>query len=244
MRLGVVLGAALLSGCALVQTAEETTFLLALDVARVDQGTYQPHPDTYQVEPPALLRSRLPLPDATITAAGEQVRLLRIVRRPGRYRLCGVTGHATAFQLTAKFHVPLLLDVEGAAGAVTYLGRATVRLRPAGADDFAAGPRLPVLEQRAAGFSNGTWDVAIEDRSAEDLALFRQRYPELAQASITPAIATFDRDGARAWASAWAAFADAEYEHAMQQALGKPSALKPAEARPTPPGECRGIGLL
>lgn len=244
MRLAVVLGAALLSGCAAFARAEETTFLLAIDVARTDEGTYRPHPDTYQVEPRTALRPHLPLPDATITPAGEQVRLLRIVRSPGQYRICGITGHATAFQLTAKFHVPLLLDVSGTAGAVTYLGRATVRLRPRGADEFAAGPRLPVLEQRAAGFSNGTWDITIDDRSGEDLALFRQRYPELAQASIVPALATFDRGKVEAWADAWDAYAEAEYTRAMEDALGRPSALKPATGRPLPPDDCRGISLL
>lgn len=244
MRLGVAAGAALLSGCAAFAPPEEATLLLAIDVSRVDEGTYRPHPDTLQVQPPALLRSNLPLPDATVTPAGEQVRLLRIVRTPGRTRICGIAGHATAFELTAKFHVPLLLGVDAAAGAVAYLGRVTARLRPRGAGDFAAGPRTPVLEQRAAGFSNGTWDVTIEDRSAEDLALFRQRYPELAAAAITPAIATWDRDAVQAWAVAWDAFAEAEVEAAMERAVGKPSALKPAAARLEPPGDCRGIGLL
>lgn len=239
------LAAALLSGCALLGGDAPTELLLALEVSRPDESTYRPIPRLLQLEQPGGLRARNVRvgPDATVAADGTELRLLRVAVDPGALRICGVSGSATAFGLTGRFHVPLLLDMDLAPGTATYAGRVTARLRPRAGDEFAAGPRLPVLEQRAAGFLAGTWDVTVEDRSAEDLALFRQRHPELAQAALAVAVPAHDREAVQAWAGAWDAYAESEYARAMQQVLGKPPPLRPAEARPAPPARCRGLDL-
>lgn len=190
-----------------VDVSSKSVALMVIDVHRTDESRFQPAPSVVYVEKPNAQskeeRQNFKLDkklDVVKTEDGHTVYLARMALAPGPYKLMAVFGMASAFPVNGAFQVPLVTDFNLQPGAVVYLGRVTATLRPRQDGEFRAGPLLPLIDQRVAGMSNSTWDVAIEDHSDADLALFRQNFKAVESASVVKALLpAYDRAAAQRW---------------------------------------------
>ena len=219
LRVSALALCCLLGGCATVNQmafdkkattvnmSQKSVVLLALDVSRPDKSRFEPLPFVVNVEKPNAQskqeRQNFKLDkklDAVQTADGHTVFLARMALEPGPYKLVAVMGSARAFPINGIFQVPLVTTLDVKPGSMMYVGRVTATLRPRQSGEFRAGPLLPLIDQAIAGMSNSTWDVTIQDRSAEDLPLFQQNFKAVATASIVKApLPPFNRAAAQAW---------------------------------------------
>jgi hypothetical protein len=104
---------------------------------------------------------------------------------PGRSVLRGVTCMTVKPMLImAECRVPLLLPMDLPPGKVVYAGRIEAVNRPRAGDELRAGPVVPLVDEAAAGYSGGAFDVRVVDASAEDLAFFKQEFPALRDHTI------------------------------------------------------------
>jgi|GEM_PF-5395729 len=103
--------------------------------------------------------------------------LVRFQLQPGNYRLLGFSGQT--FPIVGNFFMPLHVDFSVPAGGTHYLGDANGVNRKAKEGEYLAGPSFPPIEQNLTGFSGGTFDVTVEDLSAQDIPVFLKRFPLL-----------------------------------------------------------------
>lgn len=126
--------------------------------------------------------------------------LLRLELEPGRYEIRGLTSLARSFPINGFFFAPMHSALESKGAGVFYLGHVSATVRERQGNEFKAGPALPLIDQAVAGASGGTFDVEISDQFSTDEALFRSKFPALADAKITKAILpVFDRSKAQQW---------------------------------------------
>ena len=92
------------------------------------------------------------------------------------------------FPLSAGTTVPLGLRAEIKPRSVVYLGHLDVTLRERKNDTEEIASRLNPIGAAAVGFLTGTFDVAVEDRSDDDIKLFISEYPALQNAKVEKAI--------------------------------------------------------
>lgn len=72
---------------------------------------------------------------------------------------------------------------------VTYLGHINAVIRERKNDnEERAGSIIPLIDQRLAGFSNGTVDIVIEDKYDEDIKSYINEYPGLQKVKIEKSI--------------------------------------------------------
>lgn len=99
----------------------------------------------------------------------------------------------------ARYSIPLLIESGGkipidvkidiVPNRVSYLGHLDVVLRERKNDnETRAGSLIPLIDQAAAGFSTGTFDVVVEDRFDEDMKLFVSEYPALQNVKVEKSI--------------------------------------------------------
>jgi hypothetical protein len=95
----------------------------------------------------------------------------------------------------ARYSIPLLIEAGGKipldmkinviANSISYLGHLDVVLRERKNDkEIRAGSVIPLIDQAAAGFSSGTFDVTVEDKFDEDMKLFISEYPALQKVKV------------------------------------------------------------
>jgi hypothetical protein len=126
--------------------------------------------------------------------------LLRLELEPGRYEIRGLTSLARSFPINGFFFAPMHSTLEPKERGVFYLGHVSATVRERQGNEFKAGPALPLIDQAVAGASGGTFDVEITDQFAIDEAVFRSKFPALANVEITKAILPgFDRNKAQQW---------------------------------------------
>jgi hypothetical protein len=90
---------------------------------------------------------------------------------PGNYVLQNMNGSSVRFPIMGNFQVPVGGAITVRAGRLVYLGRVEAVIRERKSDqEPRAGSLLPLIDQRVAGFSTGTFDLVVKDASAEDLA--------------------------------------------------------------------------
>ena len=108
-------------------------------------------------------------------------------------------GEATLKLARFSRQVPMLLRavaelqfetaIDVPADSLVYLGHIDAQIVPRMNDEQPrAGSVVPLIDQAVAGFSNGTFKVAITDQSEKDLAVLRSRFPYLAQQEISVSI--------------------------------------------------------
>ncbi|MFD2176019.1 hypothetical protein [Veronia pacifica] len=98
-------------------------------------------------------------------------------------------GMTQVQKFTLHAGVPLLVSADGAfeldqmvkleKGKITYLGDITATIVEKKDNEEAVGPLLPLIDQRVAGFSNGTFSVDVKDHFEEDLELLKLTYPAI-----------------------------------------------------------------
>jgi hypothetical protein len=208
-----------LSGCATVNdmavgknsgsvdTHSKSIVLMSLEVYRTDNSSFVPRPFVVKLQKPGAdskaerQNFKLHEDEDTIPQGDHKLYLVRMALEPGVYDLMDVEGFARVFPLTnGMFQLPLLMRLNVSPNSVTYVGRVTATLRPRQEGEFRAGALFPLIDQAAAGLSNGTWDVAVSDPGPADIAAFRSQFPALQGVTIADrALPPFDRVAVQKW---------------------------------------------
>ncbi len=119
---------------------------------------------------------------------------LRMALDPGNYEIQGMTSMGRAFPLTGFFSTPIYTDLKVGERGVYYLGHIEASVRARVGNEFRAGPMIPLLDQAITGASDGSFDIEISDRFAQDEVSFRTKFPALKDVSIIKAVMPpFDR---------------------------------------------------
>jgi hypothetical protein len=104
---------------------------------------------------------------------------------PGKYKLRELFAQSGIFPVIGTFSVPVYSSFSIEPHKIIYLGHieATIKERT---DDkmLRAGPVIPLLDQAVTGASGGTFVVTIIDLFEDDMKLFQQKYPYLAQHQV------------------------------------------------------------
>lgn len=198
---------ALKSSTKTVDVSSKSVLLMTLDVFRTDSSRYVPNPSVISFEKPNTTTDQPDIhkfgiknSDSVESKNGSNIYILSMDLEPGKYKLRGISGHANAFPFLGTFFIPLHMDIQIQKNAVIYAGRVKAELRPRQGNEFRAGPALPLIDQSATGLSSGTFDVAVEDLSQEDISLFRTTYSALGNAKIdTALLPPFDRTKVQLW---------------------------------------------
>lgn len=108
--------------------------------------------------------------------------MLSVKLPPGQYKLVCVL---TTVAELAYGCAPVCVDFIIVAHKIAYLGHLDITRRERKNDDeISAGFLLPLFDQWYAGFSTGTFDVAIRDNFEQDIPTFQQRYRVLSGHSV------------------------------------------------------------
>lgn len=197
---------ALNSSSKTVDVSSKSVLLMTLDVFRSDSSRYAPNPLFVSFEKlntsdkSEIQRFQLKNADSTESKSGRDVYILSMDLEPGQYKLNGISGDANAFPFHGFFFVPLHMDIQIKKNSVTYVGRVKAELRPRQGNEFRAGAVIPLIDQSVTGVSSGTFDVAVEDFSQEDISFFRTTYPALGNTKIdTSILPPFDRSEVQIW---------------------------------------------
>ncbi|MDM0025751.1 hypothetical protein [Variovorax saccharolyticus] len=183
-------------------------FLMTATIKNAYRTSFQPKLLVVNVEKPeakeAADRLNFVMDDKarneTGTAESGNTYLLRLELEPGHYEIRGLTSLVSSFPINGFFFAPMHSPLESKEPGVFYLGHVAATVRERQGEEFKAGPSLPLLDQAVAGASGGTFEIEITDQFATDEAVFRSKFPPLADAKITKAILPgFDRAKAQKW---------------------------------------------
>jgi len=112
--------------------------------------------------------------------------LVSVDMAPGHYRLGDVCGlNFVPLLLRASFQFPVNAVFELPPNSILYLGHVSMTNRERKEGERRSGSLVPVLDQAIAGYSTGTFDVTISDRSGTDVPLFMERFPILQDQDLT-----------------------------------------------------------
>jgi hypothetical protein len=126
--------------------------------------------------------------------------LTRVELAAGSYSLLGLGSTASGFPIRANFFTPMHVAVPATNGSVVYLGAVGANVRERKGNEFKAGPSIPLIDQAVACASSGTFDVEFKDAFESDMALFKETFPQLKDATVTKAILPpFERARAQKW---------------------------------------------
>ncbi len=116
--------------------------------------------------------------------------LLSFELEAGTYNLRWIgTVFEIPLLITAWGKIPLDTKIDIKQNTCSYLGHLDVVLRERKDDsETRAGSLIPLIDQAAAGFSTGTFDVVVEDKYDEDMKLFASEYPGLQNIKVEKSI--------------------------------------------------------
>ena len=130
--------------------------------------------------------------DAYSSVANKYKDFLVSIKLPlGKYTINWITGRAGSPFLGAigYYTVPIFSDFELGAGKVVYLGRIeAVNRKKTNPDEASSGGLLPLIDQAAAGFSGGTFDVQIIDNYDQDMSVFKENFPILRKCTVEKSV--------------------------------------------------------
>jgi len=110
--------------------------------------------------------------------------LVSVDLEPGVHTLRRVWGTSMNLMIIASFSFPVDETFEVPPNAVIYIGHMDMTNRKREEGEPRSGSLVPLVDQALAGFSGGTFDVTVSDRSATDIPLFVQTYPCLRDVQI------------------------------------------------------------
>jgi len=192
----------------LIDTANESVAILTLRVANKHKLRYQPEIDRVIITKPAADEKENQFYLFKVEEEYRQVKkeyneyLISFQLPPGKYML--ESFHADSGPLpvkTAHFSVPVCASFELEADKTVYLGHIDAYVKKRTRDDeLRAGTLFMGMPccQRLVGAYGGTFVVEIRDQFQEDMDLFNERYPFLADCEIenktlSPWVAPTDR---------------------------------------------------
>ena len=114
--------------------------------------------------------------------------LISVDLPPDTYTLGDVAGQSPQFLTIGSFRFPVGASFELPPNAVVYLGHVNMVNRKRKEGEARSGSIVPLIDQAVSGYSDGTFDVSIWDKSETDIPLFEQTYPELEQYVIVKSI--------------------------------------------------------
>ena len=97
----------------------------------------------------------------------------------GLHRVGNVAGQSRSFLFIGSFQFPVGASFELPPNAVVYLGHINMVNRKRNEGEKRSGSIIPLVDQAATGYADGTFDISILDRSDIDMPLFEQTYPQL-----------------------------------------------------------------
>ncbi len=107
---------------------------------------------------------------------------------PGQYTLGNVAGTSSGFLIIGSFRYPIGLGFHLPQDSIVYLGHITMNNRKKNQGEKSSGSMFPLLDQAASGYSGGTFDINISDRSMLDIQVFETTYPILRNYMVIPAV--------------------------------------------------------
>ncbi len=116
--------------------------------------------------------------------------LVSVDLEPGEYSLGRIEGEGLAgggFLIAGHFGFPVNARFTLSSG-ITYLGHVKMTNRERKEGEQRSGGIFPLIDQTVCGFSGGTFDVTVSDRSETDIPAFIEAYPRLKDVNITKAI--------------------------------------------------------
>ena len=117
--------------------------------------------------------------------------LISVDLLPDMYTIGEVMGNSSKIPfIYASFRFPLDAKFQLSPNTVAYLGHIEMINRKRNDGEPRSGPVIPLLDQAAAGYSRGTFDINISDRGEEDIPLFIQTYPSVEKFTIEKVIMT------------------------------------------------------
>ncbi len=104
---------------------------------------------------------------------------------PGEYKLREMLAQSGIFPVIGTFSVPLYTSFSIEPNKITYLGHIEAIIKERTDDKLLrAGPVIPLIDQAVTGASGGTFIITISDLFEDDIKLFQQKYPYLAQHQV------------------------------------------------------------
>ncbi|MCP3671785.1 MAG: hypothetical protein GY814_15405 [Gammaproteobacteria bacterium] len=138
--------------------------------------------------------------DGTIVSSKGTRYLLRMELSPGEYVIRGASCLYHSMFLMSSCMLPVHANINVAPNTITYVGRVSGVMRKREGGELRAGPVIPLIDQAVTGFAQSTFDVAVRDKSGEDLQSYRSIFPSLSKVKISTSILPpFDIKRAYAW---------------------------------------------
>ena len=116
--------------------------------------------------------------------------LVSVYVEPGEHTIGRIFGNSSGFLIAATFDFAVNAKFSVEPGGVVYLGHISMINRQRVGDEPRSGSVIPLIDQAAAGYSGGTFDVEITDRSETDLPDFIAVYPNLSELTIDKVMMT------------------------------------------------------
>lgn len=114
--------------------------------------------------------------------------LISVDLPPGTYKVGYVAGQSNKFLIYGSFRFSIEASFELPPNAVVYLGHVNMVNRKGNKGEKKSGSIFPLIDQAASGYSGGTFDISISDRSDTDILLFEKTYPQLGKYIIMKSI--------------------------------------------------------
>lgn len=108
---------------------------------------------------------------------------------PGTYSIGDVMGKSMKLPLIlASFQFPIDAQFILAPNTIAYLGHVEMVNRERKEGEKRSGSVIPLVDQAVAGYSGGTFDITIIDRSDSDIPMIVNTYPVLQKHTVITAL--------------------------------------------------------
>jgi len=170
--------------------------LFTLSTSNSYKTTFKPRVFAVEVATPGAGDPCKYAPDELPGFAGEaEGYLISVEAQPGGSIVREVSGTASGPLICGRFAFPADARFDVPKDSVTYVGHIDMVNRQRHGNEPRSGPITPLIDQAVAGFSGGTFDIIITDKSATDIPSFVQAYPCLRDVQIRKAIMKRQRPG-------------------------------------------------
>jgi hypothetical protein len=109
---------------------------------------------------------------------------------PGPCTVGNVSGTSNKLLVIGSFSFPLAAKFTLPPNTVTYLGHISMVNRKRKEGEPRSGSIIPLIDQAVCGYSDGTFDITVSDRSESDIPAFKKTYPVLQECTIDKVIMT------------------------------------------------------
>lgn len=175
-----------------LDTSTLSVVLLTFKASNPVNPRYMPEVEEVYINVPGVINSSIgynvSAPHMTVKERYNEY-LISLSKEPGSYLLYKVQGRSFLPMSVAHFLKYFEnLEFELEPDSIVYLGHIEMTNRERKEGEPRSGPVLPLIDQSASGYANGTFDVTITDRYDEDIKAFRDQYPVLDGREIKKAV--------------------------------------------------------